>query len=151
MKHNFKKAIMKQIKITALIGLLFCLLLSSCRVSLVPAYNPDVVAKVEQASKATDHLYDSIMDSPDKSFYSFSNSYASIHSQIDDILILDSSRESSKIILIIGNDLKKRFVKYEKYHKDAGTLNNSQLRTYKDYMHALWESLFNSEINFKIK
>jgi hypothetical protein len=137
---------MKQLKIFLLAALIFTV---SCKVSLVPARSQDAITQVEQASTASDNLYDGIIASSDKSYNTYASNYDAVDQQITQILVLDSSRKNSKVLLIIANDLAKRFQTYQSEHKDAGSINGSQARTYKDYIHALFESLHNAEINFK--
>jgi hypothetical protein len=137
---------MKQLKIFLLAALIFTV---SCKVSLVPARSQDAITQVEQASTASDNLYNSIINSSDKSYDAYAANYEAVNEQITQILVLDSSRKNSKVLLIIANDLAKRFQTYQSEHKDAGSINGSQARTYKDYIHALFESLHNAEINFK--
>lgn len=102
-------------------------------------------------SNATDLFYTNIIASPDKSYAVHQSDYDIINSQINDILVLDSSRKNSTTILINANDLKNRFAIYEAEHKEAGTLNERELKAHKYGMHALWSSLYNSEKNYNKK
>lgn len=126
----------------------FIILIASCRVTLVPHYDEGMVAKVKTASLSSDNLYNTMI-AGDKTYAGNQGSYAFVQGQITDILTIDSTRAKSKIILIMTNDINNRFQKYTQEHRMAGALNISQLQTYKDYMHAIWESLYNAEKNFK--
>lgn len=126
-------------------------ILFSCKIFQVPAYSSDAVVMVESASNATDVLYTNIIASQDKSYSTYQPNYEIINSQINDILVLDSSRKGSTSILIIANDIKKRFATYEAEHKESGSLNERELNAFKYGMHALWSSLYNAEKNFKPK
>lgn len=132
--------------------LLFLLTLSavlfSCNILKVPSYSPEAVQMVLTGSNATDLFYTNVIASTDKSYEAHQQDYAIINSQINDILVLDSSRKNSTTILINANDLKNRFAVYEAEHKEAGTLNDRELKAHKSGMHALWSSLYNSEKNY---
>lgn len=135
----------------SMISLLFFAVVAftSCKVSLVPSRSPEAIAAVQQASASTDNLYNDIIGSSDKTYSTYADNYQVVNQQIEQILVLDSARNKAKVILIIANDIQKRFAKYEAEHKDAGSINNSEAQTYKDYMHALFSSLLNAESNFK--
>ena len=128
---------------------LLVIIFSSCKVSLVPTRSQDAITAVQNAATATDNLYDDIIGSTEKDYASYATTYESINKQITEIIILDSERKKAGVILIIAQDIQKRFQKYQNEHRQAGAINSSQARTYKDYMHALFSSLLNAENNFK--
>ncbi len=122
---------------------------ASCKVSLVPTRSQDAITAVQNAAIATDNLYSDIIGSTEKDYATYATNYEIVNKQITEIIIMDSERKKSGVILIIAQDIHKRFQKYQEEHRQAGTINNSQARTYKDYMHALFSSLLNAENNFK--
>ena len=128
---------------------LFAVAFTSCNVNLVPSKSPVAIAAVQGAATATDNLYNDIIGSSDKSYQSFAPGYQVVNEEINDILIFDSARKKAGVILIIARDIQGRFKKYEAEHKSAGSINNGEAQTYKDYMHALFSSLINAENNFK--
>jgi hypothetical protein len=137
-----------KIKLTFL--MLFAMLaFTACKVTLVPGRSDAAIQQVQDAATATDNLYDNIIANSDKSYNASADNYKEVKEQIMQILVLDSARKNTKVILIIANDISKRFAKYENEHKQNGTINNSQARTYQDYMHALFSSLLNAENSFK--
>lgn len=125
------------------------LVFTSCRVTLVPARSDAAIQLVQQTATATDILYAGMAASENKSYELFAPDYDSVSKQITQILSLDSSRKKSAVILIIANDIQKRFAKYQAEHQKAETLNEAEIRTYKNYMHALFSSLLNAENSFK--
>lgn len=130
--------------------LLLVVISFSCSVfKVTPTYNPTAVEMVRSAAENTNQMYSDMINTSDKTYDLFESTYLSISKQINDILVFDSARDKSKVILMMANDIKKRFSKYEFEHKSSVTLNNSQVQSYRDGMSALWKSLYNAEINLK--
>lgn len=125
------------------------LLLFSCNFKLAPAYNEDAAKKVTIAFSGNMALYDKAIASSNKSYAAYQVDYDLIEVQINEIVTFNQTRKRGTFLLGMSNDILARFVKYENDHKTAGTLNNSQLTSYKDYMQALWKPLYNAEINLK--
>lgn len=132
-----------------LLALIGAFALTSCRVSLVPTRSPEAITAVQNAATATDNLYKDIIGSSDKSYATYAAAYEAINKQITQILILDSERKRSGVILVIANDIHKRFQKSQSDHRLWGTINNSQAQSFNDYMQALFSALLHSENSFK--
>lgn len=125
------------------------LLIFSCKVSWVPTRSEQAISQVKQAAQSTDSLYNVIITSSDKSYNTYAEGYQDINLQITQILLFDASRNNSKRIVEIATDIHNTFLEYQTKHKNSGTLNNSQLQTNKDYLHALFSALYNAENHFK--
>ena len=86
---------------------------ASCKVSLVPAKSPDAITAVQNAAIATDNLYDDVIGSTEKYYDTYAATYEAVNKQITQIIILDTERKNSGVILIIAQDIHKRFQKYQ--------------------------------------
>lgn len=129
--------------------LVAAILLLSCNFKLAPSYDASATSKVMTASVATNMMYDKIIASSDKNFATYETDYAKIETQIHEIILIDNTRKRAKTLVGMATDVLNRFVKYQNEHRAAVTLNNAQLRSFKDYMHAVWQPLYNAETNLK--
>lgn len=125
------------------------ILFASCTVKLVPTRDTNMISQVGAASNMTAALYDEIIASSDRSFPTYESEYQNVQNAIDNIVVQDATRDKAKVVLKIATDIKNRFANYTAQHKAETNLNDAQLRTFKNYMQALWSALYNAESSYK--
>ena len=135
-------------KLLILLVVSITLILTSCNVNLFPPSSPTAISAIFKLDTASHNLFENIKASDNKNYYVFQSEYADLDSQINVILVSDSSRPHNKGILVLANDIKSLITKYENQHQSQQILNNVEADINEDELHEKITSLENAEQNF---
>jgi hypothetical protein len=128
---------------------LTCILyLSSCRVSLLPNYDPDIAQQIINTAKANDKLYlELLAASTDKRDYKdYQQEYLQIEVEINSINFKEQIRKKDTDMLALVKDVHTHFSKYQRDHKNSPVpLSDAEIYDYEMYMTAFWKTLFVAE------
>ncbi|MBS1730719.1 MAG: hypothetical protein JSS67_08060 [Bacteroidetes bacterium] len=124
------------------------MLLASCRVSLVPAYDAALQTQIENAAKATDMLYLKMMDASmnDKEYATYAQDYLNIEGEINAILLKNEIRPKSEDIVASIKILKDYFIKAKEDHVKRNVLSNAEALIYNEQLKALWKPVLIEEM-----
>jgi len=141
---------MKNLKLIFLLSTV--VFFTSCSIfqrALAPKFDQFAVAQVKSITHETDSMYTAMSSSNDKSYSTYFYDYVRIDSDLHTLLSYDSSRKHAATVLVIVNDINRRFYDYQNEHKNYVNLNNSQILAYKEGMDAVLNILFRTEANYK--
>ncbi len=124
------------------------ILLAGCRASYVPAYDAALQTQIENAAKATDMLYLTMIASPDnvKDYQRYLGEYLNIEGEINSILLKNEVRLKSADIVASVNILKDYFIKAKEDHAKRNVLSNAEALIYNEQLKALWKPVLIEEI-----
>lgn len=119
----------------------------SCKVAFVPKSSAEAIANVHQLQTDVASLYDGYISSTDKSFDE--SKYADVGSEIDNLVLLENTRDKAKNIIRQAVLIQNTFAQYKGEHKAKGVVNDHQFRIYKKYLQSLIKPLEVSELSLK--
>lgn len=124
------------------------ILLASCRASYVPAYDVALLTQIENAAKATDMLYLTMIASPDnvKDYQRYLGEYLNIEGEINSILLKNEVRLKSTDMVASVKILKNYFIKAKEDHAKRNVLSNAEALIYNEQLKALWKPVLIEEI-----
>jgi len=128
--------------------LLFALILSSCRVSLVPDYNANIYQQIISAASRNDRIYiDLLQANPDdRKFSLYAKRYASLETAIQSIYLQYQARPHANSFLPIIENIQTLFVKFKNEHQSqSAPLSADQVRLYQQYARDYWKPLLIAE------
>lgn len=128
--------------------LLPVIFLAGCRASFVPAYDAALQTQIENAAKATDMLYLTMIASTEnlKSYDRYSGEYLNIEGEINSILFKNEVRPQSADIVVSIKILKDYFIQAKDDHAKRGVLSNAEALIYNEQLKALWKPVLIEEI-----
>jgi hypothetical protein len=138
---------MKLLKIPFLLSLIMALSIVSCKVAFVPKSSAEAIANVHQLQTDVASLYDGYISASDKSFDE--SRYADVGSEIDNLVLLENTRDKAKNIIRQAVLIQNTFAQYRGEHKAKGVVNDHQFRIYKKYLQSLIKPLEVSELSLK--
>lgn len=127
--------------------LLVVFIFTSCKVTLVPAYDQVLADEISNTAKATDKLYLDMLDTPvaTRTYDAFKDQYNAIESEISTIELKNEARPKNHDFLVIIKNLEKAFVEAKKYHKDHSTISDGEAIEYRGTLAAYWKPLYIAE------
>lgn len=129
--------------------LMGALIINSCSIIAYPSASSEVVSKVTSGAQSTDELYLTMIESSDKNYATYADTYISLEAQINSILLFDAVRPNSTDLIKIATLLKDHFETYKEDHKAKGKLSSGELRAYRNDLQAFWQSLLQAEKHLK--
>jgi hypothetical protein len=136
MKHFFKTF------------LLFSLIFSSCRVSLVPDYNATIYQKIIATAARNDRLYIDLLqaDTAHRAFSQYAKRYAALETSIQSINLQYQARANNSVFLPILENIQTLFLKYKEEHKKhTAPLTQAEIKLYQTYTRDYWKPLLIAE------
>ena len=128
--------------------LLFALILSSCRVSLVPDYNATIYQKIIATAARNDRLYIDLLqaDTTHRAFSQYAKRYAGIETSIQSIYLQYQARANNSAFLPILENIQTLFLKYKEEHKQhTAALTQAEIKVYQAYTRDYWKPLLIAE------
>jgi hypothetical protein len=132
---------------------LLLLALTSCRVSLVPAYSEDIAKQIENTAKFTDRLYLEINDAApaDRAYKNFAEKYRDIEVEINSLIMKNKMRPKGESLVTISKNLLDIFLRYKDMHKEKDTtISNGVLELNRKFLQDQWTALLAAERGLKI-
>jgi hypothetical protein len=109
----------------------------------VPEYNEPLEAQIINGQKMTSKFYAGMMsdDSINRPYENYKKGYADISSEISSIRFQVSSTKNAGLVLASIDTLSNKWLQYQKEHKDASRLTDSEIKIYMMYMDGFWKPL----------
>lgn len=95
----------------------------SCRVSIVPGYDSDIVQLAGSIAKSTDKLFLQIEDSKgtERAYEKFKNKYIDVQADLNDLLRKEKLRPKATELVTITDNISVQFNKYRERHRTEDT------------------------------
>lgn len=121
-------------------------------IQIVPPFDAAIVNDIIKLGQQVDAMYIKMEQSNDKTYTTYSADYMSGEVLINSIIIRDEARPKTKgteAILVQANLYRNMYLKNKEDHKAKIKLNNSEIRTYRDYIYAQLKPMIVSEMALK--
>lgn len=130
--------------------LLFSLLLAftSCRVSLVPAYDDGIVKQIELVAKASDKLLLELIEAEPKerAYNLYKARYIDVQVELGDLLRKEKNRLKGDELVSITTNIIEQFNNYKERHKtDDTTIKSAVLILQREYISDHFNTLLIAE------
>ena len=134
-------------KIKYLILSCFLLGVLSCRVTLVPPYDPAMEQTITKTAKQNDALYLQMLEmkESDRKYENYSPKYMELELEINSIVMQTKAREQNKDLLVIVENLQKLFVQFKNDHKTKITITDADILLNQAQIKAAWTALLVAE------
>lgn len=92
---------------------------ASCKVSLVPGYDSDIVQLAGSIAKSTDKLFLQIEDAkgPDRAYEKYKEKYIDVQADLNDLLRKEKLRTKGAELVTITDNIITQFTKYRERHR----------------------------------
>lgn len=132
--------------------LVVVVLLSACRVSLVPDYNATIFQKIVSTAARNDRLYIDLMqaDAGQRSFALYAKRYAALETAIQSLYLQYQARANNTAFLPILENIQTLFLKYKKEHQQhSSPLTDAEISVYQTYTRDYWKPLLIAEASLR--
>ncbi len=136
---------MKAIQIRS-IPVIFCLFLTSCSFALLPPYNQEVAAQIENTAKAIDRFYLNMLERSEaakgeRNYSNFLSGYIDIEVELNSLYNKNRIRPLNKVSTRNCEIAVQRWREYKEEHKIQNTISNGLIAYRRKYMGDLFYTI----------
>ena|ERR1700690_4199227 len=136
-------------KLIFLFSIIVCISCNTFKAAQAPPHSTYSDTLSQGIANRIDAMYNNMTASPDKTITTWQPVYDANISDMDVLLVYDSSRPQNVAILLLTNSWRNRLIKYELEHEAFGSINNGQINIYQDGMDNVGKKVTLTESNYK--